>query len=581
MKKLVIFFFLIFLCQFNIYGQKKLLYDVDTLNYRSRSGSFTMDSLDYYHTSQTTLNSGGSVFHPFGRFQQCYTSFFSLLDNSFLPEQRIKVKYTVLPHLGFIYSTGSAGIQYMHTDFQHLLNKNTLLNFNYEINALGQALRNGDFKNTAIDFLILYNSLKIKNNFIFRYKQHKMSLNNGLFDTTLVNTQAYALQEVITENANSVQKKANAFNQFSYNFKRDSNYFIGITTQNEWNIRHREFKETGDINSFYSAIYIDSFETRDQYQLASISNAIGLKFENIKGIQTEILLKHTYWDLQNLSRHHDTTEWYLLGDISFNKRNFFFNANIEFNVAGALGQKKFFQELEWKRPNWKIKTAYLFQQNYLLPEQRFYFSNNFSWDKNTFSIQTHQQLFIQSEINKQKWLLIANCSWNQLLNKYFFDGVTFSNDTLNQLNFLSLSLKSSYKFSFFGVQPYLGFNYFPQNFAYAPMLDSRVRLFFNKKMFKSKKLDFLLGVDLSYITSHQLFDYQRSLGIYTLRNSNGKSNEYIGLDFFMGFELNVFRFYFKVEKIDYLWSERNQWVVSKIPIAPMLFRLGLTWDFFN
>jgi len=173
----------------------------------------------------------------------------------------------------------------------------------------------------------------------------------------------------------------------------------------------------------------------------------------------------------------------------------------------------------------------------------------------------------------------ASASYLNLTNYYFFVKNQWRNDTLNKLDFLSLQLKTGVKWRAFGAQPYVAFNVSKSNLL--PSMDARLRLFFNKKVFKDKKLDFIIGFEGSYLSGFQLLNYQVPLGIYIPGNTVISTREAFGLDFFTGFQVNVFRFFLRVENIDYNLKQTNAYTILGSPNAPMFFRLGLTWDFFN
>jgi hypothetical protein len=578
-KKLICF--LLLLTFSKLKAQEFIIENYDTINYNFRSGTSKNDSLDLIFTSLISLNPGGNRFHPFGWNQISYFNFTKQFSESFIEFRKHKILFTALPHLGFVYSFGSKGIQFMHTDFQQLINKNTLLNFNFEMQSIGDMMRNGAFRNSNIDFKILHQSKQWKNHFVLSYQQARIQYNDGLADTSLVNSFPYDFLAVNKSNAFSLQKNVLISNQLAKNFSKDSLRFFGPTLKTEWSIKNRVYEERDDLNAIYSKINIDSFSTRDQFQVAKLSNAIGLYFKN-HHLTGEVLIQHKYWDFQNLARHNDTNEISLLQNISFTRNQFKFANNFSFTFLGAIGEIENQLKAKYHLKQSEISFNYLFERKLPAISQRHYFANNHSFQTYQLDLQTRHEVNLLMNLNsKSKYSFGIN--FLQLNNNYFYIDNVWRNDTLSNLTFLSLKLKADYHFSVFGIQPYASFNISPQNFSYIPQYDFRLRLFFNKKFFKAKKLDFIMGVDLASISSHQLLRVDPTLGIYTLNNFTnfGFSNPYYGLDFFMGMQINVFRFYVRVEKIDYLFSDRNQWVISKTPVAPMFFRVGLTWDFYN
>lgn len=572
-------FLILFFVSFFSKGQDFISVEKDTLKFSSRSGSIKNDSLDLLFTSSLSLNPGGYLHHPFGKNQTNYSCFTHFLSTSFIEIFKPKIIYTTLPHLGFMYSFGSKGVQFMHTDFQHLINKNTLLNFTFEMNALGEMLRNGNYRNSNINLQLLHDKNRFKNHFIFDYQQSTVNINGGITDSLKLAVYPFYLLDVNKNDANSKQIQANLQNQFAFNFLKDSLNFIGLTLKNKWNIQQRTFEETGTMSSIYSNVYIDSFTTRDQFQVAKLTTGIGT-FLQFKNFTNELLINHTYWDYQNLARHNDTSEVVFEANTELIFKAVTIKNKFNINLLGAHGEFSNLLSLKYELTKLRFNFHYLFENQLPKIQQRNYFSNNQSWYLSKLTLQQNQEIKFSSEF-KSKLNPYFALVYKQLNNNYFFVNETWRNDTLKNLDIFTLQFKLSFNFKAIGIQPLANFNWTSKDFSYAPKYDFRMRLFFNKKLFKAKKLGFTLGFDVSFISQYQLLNYNSTLGIYDFQAINYTSKQNFGIDFFTGFELNVFRFYIKLENIDYIWNDRINWTIKNYPNVPMFFRFGLTWDFFN
>lgn len=549
----------------------------DSLTFQSRSGSATNDSLDLLFATYVYLNPGGSAYHPFGWRQNAYFSFIGNLSSPFLTLHQPKTIFSALPHLGFAYSFGQNGTQFMHTDFQQAFSKNTLLNFTFEINALGEAIRNGAYRNSFVNLQVLHQQKRNKNNFDFYYQQSIIGLNGGVQDTNDLNFFPINLLNVQKSNAKATQKQAVLRNQFAFNFLKDSTHFLGPAIKNSWQIQHRTFEEKDDLKTIYPEVNIDSLSTRDQYQVVKLSTGAGLFYQS-KFFTSEVLANHIYWDYQNLARHNDTNELQLEWNLFANWHKFRLKNNFAYNVLGALGEMNEHLEVSHLTRFLAIRFNYSFAQQLPLIQQRQYFSNNQAWKLTDLDIQTKQELKLDIDL-LTKVKVMASVSYLSLANHYFFVQNQWRNDTLNRLNFFSFQLKTGIKWKVFGVQPYIALNVSNSNLL--PSVDARLRLFYNKKMFKDKKLDLIIGVEGSYLSGFQLLNYQVPLGVYMPSNNIISTRQTVGLDFFTGIQVNVFRFYLRVENIDYNFKQTNTYTILSLPNAPLFFRLGLTWDFFN
>ena len=134
-------------------------------------------------------------------------------------------------------------------------------------------------------------------------------------------------------------------------------------------------------------------------------------------------------------------------------------------------------------------------------------------------------------------------------------------------------------------QPYIIVNQFSAALNYIPKIDFRTRIGFNKKLFTAKKMDFICAVDFVYQGSRKLMTYASDLDLYILKSTNSTiqftNSSLYKIDFFTGFQIDQFRFYIKIENLNYIWNKQDSFVYENIPLTPFLIRIGLTWDFFN
>ena len=89
------------------------------------------------------------------------------------------------------------------------------------------------------------------------------------------------------------------------------------------------------------------------------------------------------------------------------------------------------------------------------------------------------------------------------------------------------------------------------------------------------------GVDVAYLSSFQRIGYYSQVAAFDLNNPDVTSAYTSALHFFTGFQIDEFKFFLRVENLNYFWSDRNLQQVRGYPIPSTQFRLGITWDFFN
>lgn len=105
------------------------------------------------------------------------------------------------------------------------------------------------------------------------------------------------------------------------------------------------------------------------------------------------------------------------------------------------------------------------------------------------------------------------------------------------------------------------------------------RLYLQGKMFNGRKLLGQIGVEASYHTGYNILETIPLMDIYRLTNT--PTEAMVNLHVFGGFEIQRFRFFFRVENLGYFWTESTNRVAVNYPIPAMQIRVGITWDFLN
>lgn len=582
MSKLIAF--ILVLLPLTNYAQYNTLFEKsDTIKITHRSGGIGIDSLDTYYTGDFSLTPGGAWNNPFGRYGTDYLSVFNSLQKPLYLPNRLKSHFTALPHLGFVYSFGSKGLQYVHADYQQTFRKNTNLNIHFDKNAYGNVkgmMRNTGFDNQSFQILLDHESKRYEALFYLNYIKSKRLLSGGIITDSLIDTYGLEFVPVRKDFANSKQKSFEVGTQHLINFSSDSSIVRhGLVYKNRLSIDHREFFEEAFLSGVYNVINIDTNSTRDQYQIAKVSNAGGY-FLKTNFLQAEALIQHSYWNYQNLGRNRDTSEIEFQGNIGFHFGNFTLQNEITLNLAGAIGEWSESLKAQFKQTNWNHSLQ--FESNSKLPTvfQRNYFANNQSW--NLTSLKTMQQTGVKYQLaNLSKWKLSGQLGWKNMKNTYFFMNDTWRNDTLTSINLFSATVGADLKLGSFHLQPRATYSMAPESFDFIPQYDLRAKLFFNQKLFKAKRLDFIVGVDVRYQAGYRLLDYQSNLDLFVIPTLRQDHQPVVELSFFTGFKIDVFRFYFKFENIDYFWNSKTNLQQAGFPINPNVIRLGLTWDFFN
>lgn len=509
-----------------------------------------------YHFFLT--NPGGAVFHTFTDWKA--------------------KRFSALPHLGFGYVFGTQATQIVKASYTQAFTTQTLLNIDYDMQKGTNFMRVGDFNKHDVQLQFEYQSpfysFDLKGQFISR----TIGQNGGVLTDSLIDYYGLAFAPVRKQNAKSKYKGTRIELDHYFDFlAKDSANAMGLYIENKMNIFNRKYFEYNDtLSSIYSNTYIHADSTNDQYQLSGLTNTAGLFYSRSK-LYFKVGVQNNWWNYFNLGNHIAQSEINLDAKLGLNLKSFSLSNTSNFNFIGAEREWYSYSNIRYK---WKgLSLTAKADVSQLLPEpfQRFYSSNatyynllsnklekQFKLDLNVLAAYTYKQ--------HQIGIFAQNAT---LSNNYWFYNDTWTTDTLKTLNALSLGLKgkTGYKVIFFD------FSGSYNHSDWMPSFLVQGRIYLKGRLFKGKKLLAQIGVESSYRTAYKLLEHLPYMDVYRLSIISNKPM--INLHVFGAFEIQRFRFFFRVENIGYFWSESTNRIALNQPIPSMNIRVGITWDFFN
>ncbi|MCO5260216.1 MAG: putative porin [Crocinitomicaceae bacterium] len=549
----------------------------DTLTYNYYSGG-VFDSIDIafsphsstlpgggFSTSENTLpynfflnNYGGTIYHNFNDWKT--------------------KRFSAMPHLGFGYVFGMQATQQVKATYTHAFTSQTLLNIDYTMLKGTNFLRSGDFGKHDVqlqfEFQSRFYSLDVKGQFMSR----NIKQNDGVQADSLIDYYGLAFTPIRKENAQSKYRGTRIELSHYFDFlSKDSNNAMGLYIDNKMNIFNRKYYEFSDtLQSIYSYIYLNTDTTNDQYQLSELVNVAGL-FYSRNRLFFKVGAQNNWWNYYNLGNHIAQSEINLDGHIGMNFKLLSFRNNTNFNLIGA--EREWFSftnlKLHWKGISLDANA----NVSYLLPEpfQRYYLGNNLFYNLMTNKIDKQFKLDINALVKytfkqHQIGVFVNNAT---VTNNYWFKNNTWVNDTLKSLNAFSVGLtgRTGYKVIFFDLKG----SYNTSNWM--PSMLVQGRLYLQGRLFKGKKLLAQIGVESSYHTGYKLVEHLPYMDIFSLTSVSSKAMA--NLHVFGAFEIQRFRFFFRVENLGYFWSDKTTRIALNQTIPSMNIRIGITWDFFN
>lgn len=557
----------------------------DTLSYENRTLTKNLDSISLVHTGYNQLQPGGNFISLGGVYQSNFIDGMALFQNHSPKFKTLSSFYAGLPHVGFFYSFGSRGLQNIHVDYQQTLARKFNINLQYDGYLLSDKagfLRHSAYKNNTIQLMMNYHGERYKGLYYLNYFFGNRASNQGVTADSLLNTFPLQLIPVRNESAFAKFNKVEAGTQHLISFTKDSLIKHGVVYENELKLQNRKYTEAQAYLALYDSIYKDSAGTYDHYQWWRVRNAAGYFFQ-MKQLKFAAKAFHQYWKYKDQGINMDTTEVGINADLLFNWRTFEVKSRFDMTFIGAIGEMESVSSLKWTSEKINLGAFAVIENKYPSVFLRQYRGNSIKWNiASTMKLQ--QTIKLGGNIEWKKRIPFqSSVSWANLSNNYWFIDGELRNDTLKNVSLINWNTSARFKAGTFHFDPYFGLNITSKSIRFVPLIDARLNVYWNKKLFKTKRFDFILGVSARYQTKYNLVSYNNLVDLYQISSnaSNLSYNPIVRLDIYTGFQIDNFRFFFRYENLDSFWNKRNNYTVFNYPIAPGTIHIGLTWDFFN
>ena len=555
----------------------QIIYEFDTLTYASRMGK--IDSIDVSGRDQATTFDGGiSCLSPFGLSTgSLYSSYTTPV--FIKPLLWEAMEFSALPHLGFSYSFGGQGSQFLRANYNHALSEKMLLNIDYDRNVGVGYIRNGRFTHNNVRLQFQRIGLRYTMQLRAGFQSNDVSHPAGLYSDTLIEDFGLEFSPVNKENAHSLNKAGSVFLKNYFNFLSDSSTMLGVTTIHKYSIKNRVYTESDTLYGIYSNVFIDSFATRDQYNVAKILNGAGVYFSRNE-FYIDGVLDYAYWDYQNLAIHQDTTEFGIGSHLALNINAIKVENYIHFNLAGAFNEFSERASLRFEKNILSVNGFLNIESTAPEPLQRNYFSNNANYSMTSIKKQNTLRFGgnIDIELLNKKIVVSGFGDFTSISNLLYFNGNSWTNDTVLR-NFTSLGVGGAFEFGVFNFHPKFVYSF--DSDGYLPDFQLYGRLFVKGRLFKAKKLEALLGCDVSYFSEYRTKSYIPSMDTYNWYATSSSFVPMLNMHAFVTLGIEEFRFYFRFENIGYYWADKRNQIVSNYPLPAARMSLGFTWDFFN
>lgn len=499
---------------------------------------------------------------------------------AFVRESRFQhMRFSALPYLGFSYTFGGQTTQFLRVKYVQAFRDSTVLNLNYQRNSSDGILRNSKYasNDVQLQFQLIGKWYATRLNGF--YTANELGHSGGLASDSLVGIFDLEFLNVRRSNANSRSRVGQVSWQNYFDVGKSPKMSVGPLLEFCYRIENRLFTESGDLSTIYNQIFIDSINTRDEYNWANYTNGLGLFFRNSK-VYADLRGMYGYWQYRNLGQLSDSTEFDLRSSIRMDFRKIRASNELKMNLLGRY--QEFRDQLTLSGQFGKIAAG--FQASYMrvAPSnfQRVYHSNavSFTFQQPELQNWITSRFQISTSFWQDKLELGAIADYAHVDRVAVFNGVNWTQDSI-QADLFSASVFGQLRLGSVYFQPRVVFG--SDQAGYLPALQTYARIFVKGKLFKAKKLEALAGVDFAYVSSMKKRVFVPEMDTYDWFSTGGNSASATNLSAFISLGISEFRFFLRYENMGAFWWDKVNSAYEYYPMASRRFRIGLTWDFFN
>ena len=559
------------------FGQYTYEYDTLSINHRMLGSVDSTDALS--GRLPTTFDGGIGIMSTNGfSLNRLNNDFGGLRFNQTLSNRPLK--FSALPFIGFSYSFGGQGTQFIRAQYAQAFSDSLVLNIDYAANIGNGFLRSSTFRSNRVDLNLEWKSKMYTLKLEGAYYSDSLDHNGGIISDELIDQFGLAFVPVWKSNAASKNTYANATLTNYFHLNSESVNRFGLLTRHQYDIKYRAYHEIDTLFGIYNEINIDSAKTYDRSNLARIQNSAGAFFVK-QNKYIDFQIGHRYWSNLNLGNDFDTTEIDIESNVRWNFGRLVLRNKFKQNIIGGFGAMSEKASVHYKRLKWNISGNLSIDRIAPMPFQRSYFGNTYSYKLDEIKLENRLMVGGTAAYKIKGDSILVGATVHSLSVR---DAYLFEDSMWNQtgsLNALQISAFGQFQVGRFHFHPRV--IYSADKDQYLPPIQAYARVYFKSTVFKAKKLLLLIGLDGSYNSEFRPRSFTPSMDAYTWNQDPQTSltKEMANLHFFTTIEISTFRFFVRYENIGYFWNKKTLTEYNGYPLAGQRIRVGLTWSFFN
>ena len=251
----------------------------------------------------------------------------------------------------------------------------------------------------------------------------------------------------------------------------------------------------------------------------------------------------------------------------------------------ALGQFSIHADADLNVKLWN-DTVNLYARGFItntLPSfyMRHYHSNHFYWDNENLGKENRTR--VEGELNIARWRTNLKAGVENLKNYTYFNQQAVPEQADGNIQVVSACLKQDFKLGIFHLDNEITWQK-SSNETLLPLPDlSLYHNFYLLTKIAKKVLTVQLGADVRYFTEYHAPAYMPAIQQFHLQAADDqvKIGGYPIVNVYLNLHLKRTRIYAMMYHVNAGMGNRNSFLVPHHPINPRLFKIGVSWNFFD
>ena len=358
--------------------------------------------------------------------------------------------------------------------------------------------------------------------------------------------------------------------------------------------RHK-FSSAKETEGQYPNAYFNEVASRDSTTAFSVKNVFGIallegfnKYAKA-GLTAYISHKFSRYELMDtLSRtNFDEQEIFVGGELAKRQgKTLHYNVNGEVGLVDkAIGQFRVNANLDLNFRLWK-DTVNFYARGYVsntLPSfyMRHYHSNHYNWDNDNMDKEFRTR--VEGELNISRWGTNLRAGVENIKNYTYFNQSALPEQNGGNIQVLSATLKQDFRLGIFHLDNEVTWQKTSNETVLPlPQLSLYHNFYILAKLAK-KVLTVQLGADVRYFTKYNAPAYAPGVQQFHLQPTDDlvEIGGYPIVNVYANLHLKRTRIFAMMYHVNAGMGSANSFLVPHYPINPRLFKIGVSWNFYD